>query len=500
MIMENLEQSQEQQPPSDSDGRASETSTMIDERWYLRLKDILANGDTEDVYIPDVKELEKQKELFLSGEIEAPNPLLINASIPHLENREFDLLKLKDEILKNEENETVAQFYRWRLNEEIARVRMYKTSKEIVTLRDQPGHNGNALRALEIRFDRYNKYIYGEPSPKIYSDVLFAIQSKIKEDLTSEDTRLREAAGRLASILPVSDLSERLPFPDSETIKAVKEWVQDDIDGYGIDLENFPDISKAPEIIASFQDSLGKIGAHGWVGVLDDSGRRLITISQPKEKYWVPEQREAKPGKMRELTIHEILTHALSGVMGEKSTFGLTSIGTDRSEKANEGLATARTQARKSGFDDYASLLDHFAVGLARGLDKNADGSRHFRNFRDVYDIIYAYSYYKQIRTGKDNEAANTNAITEAWNKTRMCFRGSGHETKGICNREKLIYREGNIEVWGQLGNNPELMMRLMISLGKVDTNNLRHMYGLHKLDLISKEDLDKIEKTIFAI
>jgi len=480
--------------------------TMVDGEWYVRLWKILGSEDTEDAYIPDVEELEEQKSKFIAGELDAPNPILKNLDFEKLAHRQKELSELKADILKESlikdegQNESLRWLYRWRINEEIARVRMYEVSKRIQELRQDPGANPTELRRNEIAFDRYNKFIYGEPSAEVFSDTLLTIRATAETELDSENEELRLAARGLLDVLPKPPSAEKIGTPSEVTFEAVKAAVNDDIEGYEIDLENFPEKSDAEAIVNSFNENLQKIGATWWKAVIDQTGRRLITLRPQKGDALIPETRKAGPKKMVELTIHEILSHILRGVHGLETGLGLAMIGFDRYERADEGIATARSQSQKESFEGFASMVDHLAISLARGLDADGSGRPNYRNFRGVYDILYQYNYYKQIKIGKTPDLAKENAANDSWNTARMCFRGTGYDTPGFCNREKIMYREGNIETWGQLDDDPQTLIKFVMSLGKVDTNNQRHIYALHQLKIITQEELEQIEKAIFDL
>ena len=103
-------------------------SKPFDEQWYERFEKIgefkiigMFNGD---------KDWRENQKFYLNQKIE--NPKL---DYPELENFDFnkkeeELLTLKVDVLKFENNEIVKQIYRWKINEKIASVRMLRCSKE----------------------------------------------------------------------------------------------------------------------------------------------------------------------------------------------------------------------------------------------------------------------------------------------------------------------------------------------------------------------------------
>jgi hypothetical protein len=93
-----------------------ENDLPFDSQWYSDFEK-LGSFQAYEYLDGDKSVRAEQKEKFLKGEVE--NPIL---DYPKLDSeklleQEQELLKLKKDILREEENEIVKQTYRWKVNE-----------------------------------------------------------------------------------------------------------------------------------------------------------------------------------------------------------------------------------------------------------------------------------------------------------------------------------------------------------------------------------------------
>lgn len=445
----------------------------LDEEWYSRFEPIGSFSVHE--YLDGNKQYrEKQKRRFLSGEIDNPKLDYPKIDLEELSEREVSLLQLKKDIIDQEENETVRRAYRWRINEKIAEVRM--------------------LRAASLgdmrRFGRYSEFVYGKPSLEIFYYTLNKLRETTSSQLFSSNPDIQEAAQGLLSLLP-ADLPEKkldssLGLPGETEVARARERTLIEM-GRLIDIEAGEKGGKysADEIRDIFQAALNNLQAEGWQVVVDTSSKSGISVDQEQREVKIPESRKVAFSKLRLLILHEVGTHVARRLNGERSRLHLLGLGLDRYERGEEGVATMREQVLADKVEDFTGLEGHLAIGLAAGLDGIP------RDFSQVYIILEKYYYLKSLLSGREPKEALEEAQNNAWNRTVRTFRGTDCATRGTCFTKDIVYREGNIGVWGVIRDNPEELLRF--SVGKYDPANLKHIWILNTLG-ISEADLEGLE------
>jgi hypothetical protein len=410
---------------------------------------------------------EEQKKKFIDGEIRNPELDYPELDINHLNAIETELLTQKADVLAHEQNETVKQVYRWRINEKIAEARLLKATL-----------NGDMRR-----FARYSEYVYGVPSEEVFEYTVSKIREKAQEALSSDNGELRNSAQALLAVLPeVSAVSEQA-LPDQELIEHAHRQVSEEFS----DLINLPvdgDEIDAEGIKSAFDQAIEQLDGDGWEVVIDPEASN-ISINQEKKTARIPEDRKVSKEKLVGLIVHEIGTHVARRINGERSKLKLLSLGLDRYEVGEEGVTTLREQSIKNKVDDFAGEPRHLSISLALGLDGRP------RDFRGVYEIMEKLHYFENIVEGKAPDEALTKAQTKAWAGTLRTFRGTDCSTPGVCFTKDIIYREGNISVWDIVKAKPEEMLRF--SIGKYDPANSRHIAVLEQLG-ITDADLQQLQ------
>lgn len=455
---------------SESKNFSSETQGALDSRWFRRFEEVGAFQAYE--YLDgDKASREEQKRQFVEGSIENPVLDYPKIDLEKLQRDEQGLLDLKKEILEQEANETVRQVYRWRINEKLAELRMLR-----------------ATAAGDMkRFQKYSEFVYGKPSSEIFAYTIQNLKLSYEKYLDGENQEARNAAVALFDALP-QNLGEvkMVELPDGETLKAVQEQTMKEL-GSLIEIES-PDDEKqynAEEIHQIFTAALGTLQAEGWSVVIDTGSKTGISVDQELKTIKIPESRKVSFNKLKTLIAHEIGTHVARRMNGERSKLQLLGLGLDRYEKGEEGIARMREQVFEDEVDEYTGFEGHFAIGLAYGSDAQP------RTFREVYDVLQKYYYFKAMIAKKAKEDPLAASQTSAWNRTVRTFRGSDCTTPGACFTKDIIYREGNIDVWRAMKENPSEMMRL--SVGKYDPANDRHVWILNQLG-ITEADLEGLK------
>ncbi|MCD6422162.1 DUF1704 domain-containing protein [bacterium] len=440
---------------------------VYDTRWWEEFRQV-GLFEAFEFLEGDKDYRNQQKEAFLRGEIENPTLDYPELNPEELRQREERLLYLKQRILEEEPNPVVKQAYRWKINEKIATLRMLRATLE------------GDMR----RFRRWSEFIYGKPSPEIFAYTVNEIRQEVAKVLQDPEAtpEQKEAGERLLQLLPqVEDIS--IPLPDEETFRYAQRASANLLRRL---VPSLPELEKfdAQLIQEAFSEALQRLQAEGWKVIIDEkSSKTGIAVSQETQEVRVPSSRKTAKEKLVGLILHEIGTHVQRRIKGERSRLQLLGAGLDRYEKVEEGIATMREQTTKEKMTKYSGLEGHLAISLALGLDGRP------RNFREVFEVLYAFFYFRNLKRGKSPEEAQKKAQTSAWNRCVRTFRGTDCRTRGVCFTKDIIYREGNIAIWQFIREHPEELVRF--DVGKYDPTNWRHIWILTLLG-IRDEDLEE--------
>lgn len=439
----------------------------LDEKWYSQFEKI-GSFQAYEYLDGDKKKREEEKRVFLAGEKENPEldyPLL---SLDDIANREADLLRLKESILNEEGNEVVKQVYRWKLNEKIAENRLL----------------GAAVAGDQGRFKRYSEFIYGKPSPEIFSYSLERVRRLVRKADESENEEIQALGKDLALLLPAEETFSAT-LPSREAQAAAREATLESV-GDLVNIEVDPDQEfSAEEIKTLFEGALQELSAEGWVVVIN-SNKSGISVNQEKKSVEVPENRRLSFQNLKGLIAHEIGTHAARRIRGERTKLKMLGLGLDRYEVGEEGITGLREQVLEGDVKDFSGFDGHFAIGLATGVDGAP------RDFRKTFGILKKYYQLQNMLKGISAEEAREKAETSAWGRCVRTFRGTDSQTPGTCFTKDIVYREGNMAVWESVAKNALEMSRW--DVGKYDPSNPRHIWILDQLNITDK-DLEVLER-----
>lgn len=446
----------------------SEKESALDGEWYKRFKEIGA-FQAYEYFDGNSTTRTEEKKAFLSGEKRNPDldyPLLDEGE---LLTRDAALQKLKAEILEQEKNEVVKNVYRWRLNEKIAENRLLLA----------------AATSDMRRFRRYSEFIYGRPSKEIFHYTLSNVRSELEHYINDPNGNelLQRESSALLQDLPKNEVTN-IKELSSSNLEMVKSQTEKDL-GKILHLPDSGEDLKDEEIRDAFERALQILSAEGWVAVIDPK-RDGVSVNQEKRAVQVPPNRKMPTTELKGLIAHEIGTHTVRRLNGERTKLHLLGLGLDRYEGGEEGVATLREQALSGEATDYSGFDGYFAISLASGLDG------HPRDFREIFSILYRYYFTKNLARGLDEPLARERAENSAWTRSVRTFRGTNSKTPGTCFTKDIIYRNGNIAVWETLDRNQPEIHRW--NIGKYDPANPRHIWVLDQLG-ITDRDLEELSK-----
>jgi hypothetical protein len=429
---------------SSFENKQETVSNVLDAELYERFRE--ACFEDYEYLEGDKAVREQQKRSFFDNEV--VNPKL---DYPHLETFDFDgresaLLQLKEDAL-NHGDPVVSQAYRWRINEQIAQLRMLRASQV-----------GN-----DRRFGRYSRYIYGAPVQEIFEYDLKKVKKIVEDARVSGDEERVQAAEWLC---------EHLTFGNEQNVRTetFPKKEKDTTENLGVD-----------EVIALFEKSITELNLSGWKVVVDGN-RKTVSASQEHKTVFLPQDISRTKRKIEALIAHELGTHALRRERGERSKLRLLGLGLDRYTKGEEGVATYE-QHKVEGADEYAGFLGHFGGSLAHGLD----GTK--RDFREVFEVLKHYNIARLKSVSGEDRIKE--AQEQSWGTCVRTFRGTTCASAGTAFTKDIIYREGNIGVYDVVNTNEREAHRFMV--GKYDPTNERHIWILDQLG-ITEEDIETLE------
>jgi len=431
----------------------SRKENALDERWFDRFAELsfetysLLDGDSE------VRIAEKNK--FLAQDF--GNPTL---DYPKLKGfdfiaREVSLLNLKAEIIDNEDDITIREIYRTKINESLAELRMLKSTIE-----------GN-----DKKFNRYSTFVYGAPDEVNTSIMASILQEKVERGKTPVK---QEAAANLRPILEVLVPVVPERGPPLLEIEDSKERV-----------------ATVDEVVSAFTQALQDVGAgDAWrVVVSNDIGISNFRVSQKNKEVSIPGHKIVGmlSQTMRAFLQHEVFGHVARRVAGENSKLKLLALGLDRYEKGEEGVATRLEQLEK-GADTFSHPERYFAISLARG---EVDGIK--RDFRQTFNVLKQY-YVAVLLSSQTGPTLEDKAADSAWRLCVRTFRGTTGSTPGTVYTKDLNYFVGNKETWA-LVKTDEKVVRYF-SIGKFDAANSRHVGWLMKLGITDQSLKNILEES----
>lgn len=457
-------------------GPERKQTESLDSKWYRDFETISSQNDITECLDGDLEYRSEERRLFELGEKINPELDYPNIDSEILEKEERELMRLKEAIINDEQNEVIKQAYRWRINEKIAEIRMLKATA-----------TGDMKR-----FKRYSEFVYGRPSVDIFYLSIKEIKEQLEKTEKSENPVVSQATQELLNLLPVPENDIVMPErPTQELVNLVHEIFEEEWRELGT--SEIPTEALTSEVVVQvFEKALEAIGANNWQVVIDKD-RTRVNVSQEQLLIKVPKDREREIDhlKLKTLVMHEIKRHVERRISGENSKLSLLGLGLDRYIKGEEGVAKVTEHGIEGEFKSFATPEMYLAIGLALGLDGKE------RDFREVYEILEKHFFLKEVRKKASipTEDAIKIARKKAWNHCVRAFRGTDCKTRGTVYTKDIVYRDGTIGVWHLLSQ--DIREAYKFSIGKYDPTNERHLWILSQLD-ITDDALEEMERPTF--
>lgn len=430
------------------------------------------DGDLHEILQPSKEVVEAAHERFYaSGMTENPDLRPVAIDNEALGRRETALLDLKKQLGDHEAND-IQKAYRWKVNEELAKLRMVQATM-------------SGKRRL---FESYNKFIYGEVNKEVYGDTLDWFRNEALQHLGSQEASVSEAAENVLALLPDAKGDWKRLCPSDEVFAEVRRQ-QFRSDGYyalltaGVTLPAEGPV--APEtgdpILRQALDNIG--GKYGLV----DASRSTWSVGHQRHEYARPAEYNMPLKRFVGLALGHEPSHILERENGLRQPLRLTADGLDRYEQGNEGRALVREQVVYDKPEDFMKLLRwrdvmrrHLAISLATGPDGTS------RTFAEVYKIVNAVDVlFARAAKPKDIEVADALAHKRTWNLLALRTH-RGTDGQGGAFWKDKVYLEGNVASWRAAADNPEIID--LGDNGKFDINNPRHIALLQALSVLPSQ------------
>ena len=426
----------------------------------LRLSDVQAervtrawhNGEDASLSLGTLDDEERgRKEAFFSEKIE------------HL--KEWKKKLLLDDTLEPD----LKQIYRWSINEEIAQQRMFVASMK--------GDNEGFLR--------WNGFIYGRPDETIYRAALDWVGADAEKLLMQNpSTATREAAEMVTTIIKGKRGYRELLAPSADNFSAVQE-LHTGKDGFYESLFEGVVIPEGTITPLEGDPVLGHILAQTLGTNLQIQDSPVSTWGVSKTGVRRPQEYELTPVRFKALLGHEVGSHVLERLNGERGPLLLALTGLDRRVSSSEGRALIREQVLSPTFEAFGReerwqgiLKRHIAISYAMGI-----GEEGLKSSSEVYKFIYAINrMYEGGRLPDDERVAQMAAREKTDNLLLRVLKGTNG--KGGAYLKDIAYLEGNVACWraAELNGAQYLMLG---DLGRFDITNPRHVLFLQKLGLL---------------
>lgn len=374
---------------------------------------------------------------------------------------EADWLSFKEDLKARTDLEPIPkQAYLWRVNEEIAQIRMVQA----------------ATQGQDRRFLKYNEYIYGTPDPEIFTAAVDWFRADAADKAKNDNPAVRQAAEEVLALLPDMGGNKEEIIPDPEVFAKIREQHLKE-NGYfallfaGVQVPDSAKIDKEAGDPILWQALRNLESGY----VVADAPAAAWSADHHKEELQRPAKYNMPRNRFLGLPGHE-LRHILERQNGLRGPEPLFASGLDRYENGNEGRAVMAEQIPYATFEHFSKQLrwqDIMRRYLAAGLGWGAAGEP--LNFSQSFKIVNAIDrLWARDKENADPETADAKADNRSWDLlATKTFVGTAGEA-GIVYLKNTSYLAGNVACWRTAEERPELIE--LGDLGKFDITNPRHV------------------------
>lgn len=423
----------------------------LDQRWYAQFV-AHAFVPLSRYFNPPEAVFDEQERLFRAGDIASPDFGAPRVSLDMLNQSVAALEQLSADIDRTEENPLVRDVYCSRISEIVVENKLVRAAASSDT--ESFFHLSQLLYPLPRR----------EVVARLCADTCTTlVESGADLDTTAAQTFLtvfRKGAqyesSTLVSFTPPTELFERARAFFERHFASVLEC-----------LALLPDSATPHDLEHAMNTVIALLHIPGWQAHVSGSRTVTITVDHERRLVLIPARRVLSRRRLRELVMHEVVTHVLRRHNGETSRLHLLGIGLDRYLQGEEGIALLRQQLLYSSPRISPQAIERYlGIALAVGL---VDGVQ--RDFRGIYEIMKQYYF---LLGSPINGSRDDFAHSKAWNLAVRLFRGASPSQPGMCYTKDVVYLDGLMHLWGALEHDVELQR--FFDAGKFDPSNSAHV------------------------
>jgi hypothetical protein len=457
--------------------RTSSSREQLDERWFARYRGIvsfdlftwLAHAGPftaeeqrawNQLFEREDDEARKQRatimarsrdrELGLALE-EHREPRLSYPAIPidMVRQRIKDLQQLSWEIAIAEQNHVVQRLYLDAIEEQL----------DVLLMVEATYHgDGDA-------FAFYNSSVYQVPSPQEMDFALTHLLRQLRRGLKRQETA--DISAHLLEYLQQRHLlssPEELQDSSDESDQNVTRGGYQETPSFQEQV-TFP----APTIKRFFEAVLREYQLDHWQILIDPAA--LVTRVEPQIQTILLPETPVPFDKALYLLSHELESHTLRYVAGERSALALLGIGTKGYLATEEGLAlyadlmTARVQNPHA--PENIPWMGTLATGMACGAHLSSGVAIPAHSFHSLFLFLEHYFLLTRVLNGTAQtiEAARANARALALTRCLRTFRGVPDLNRpGICSVKDNCYVQGYLAIKDAIAQQgEEVLTRLMV-------------------------------------
>ncbi len=360
-----------------------------------------------------------------------------------------ELQRLSWEIAAEEQNSVVRRLYLDAIEEQVD-----------VLLMVEATYHGDV-----DAFAYYNKSVYALPSPREMDFALSRLLKQLQRGMKSPDIAIISA-----HLLEYLQQRQVLPSPEAQH-DGGDEGESDATQGGQQESPSpqeqvtFP----APTIKRFFEAVLHEYHLDHWQVLIDPAA--LVTRVEPQIQAIILPETPVLFEKALYLLSHELESHTLRYVAGERSALALLGIGTKGYLATEEGLAlyadvlTARAQHPHG--QENIPWMGTLAVGLACGARLSSGVKIRAHSFHALFRFLERYFLLAGVLNGAAHtiEAARERARSLALTRCLRTFRGVPDLTHhGICSAKDNCYVQGYLEIKDAIAKQgEEVLTRLMV-------------------------------------
>jgi hypothetical protein len=440
--------------------------SFLDETWFDRYQAIVSRvGETYELLLPRTETLEEKLRDFTASDFTMNISLYPDrANVSVLQAAREDLERLRQDVVNTESDELVRDAY----------------SNAITNLEWNAAMIIAATKVDDEEFKKANDALYDHPNEEIFKAVCHWIRHDTETTLKTAHADLAKLADAVLQVIPDLYDNHQMLIPTEKVFHTVRQMHRKS-NGYydklfGIDgMPNIPYIDDhlGDQICAKALQSIGSDF------VMAPSNNTIWAVFPSRKQVVRPAGYRLDRDEFIGIVCHEIGSHVLEQVNGEKQKLKLLALGLAGYEKGNEGRAFLREQIvyenertfLKQFAWEYIVLL-HLSVSLASGIHRRPYA------FVELYNVLYVlYRFWRERRLplSTNNELF---ARSEAWQLAVRVMKGT--DGNGGAYMKDSVYLEGNIRCWQLALHDPSLI--LLGDQGKFDLTNPTHLRIIHSL------------------